>query len=64
MSATPTNLVRRSLTVGFDVTLGEARDELLAKVERLGHVDRDAELEHRRRPGLGESPRDRLAGRA
>ena len=45
------------------VALGQARDELLAEVQRLRHVDRDAELEDRCRPRLGEPARDRLADR-
>jgi hypothetical protein len=45
---------------GLHVALGEPLDELLAERERLAHVGRDAELEDRRRPCLGEPPRDRL----
>ena len=43
------------------VTLAEPLDHLLAQVQRLGHVDRDSELEDRRRPRLGEPARDRPA---
>ena len=50
-----------SFTVGFDVALGQPLDERLAEGERLRHVRGDAELEDRRRPGLGEPPGDRLA---
>ena len=46
------------------IALGQARDELLAEMQRLRHIDRDSELEDRCRPCLGKSARNRLADRS
>ena len=57
----PDELREEVVDGGLGVPLAGASHELLPQVQRLRHVHRDAELEDRGGPCLGEAPGDRLA---
>ncbi len=64
ISATPTSLVRRSLTVGL-TSPSARRATSCSRRWSVSDMSIDTlELEHRGRPGIGEPACDRLAGRA